>query len=138
VTSEKPHIAEPRRACEDGLEELPAIIRDSSEVDRQLAQNATLPDISGVSHQRTTQLPPARSLSHIDETLDSALAQSEYGMWRSELEFTEECDRRDTGEFANERRHTRRALARTAHGDQDGIDLLRLQVMDHIVNTLAM
>jgi hypothetical protein len=73
VTSEKPHVAEPRRACEDRLEELPAIVRHPSQVDRQLAQNAALPDISGVSHQRTTQLPPACSLPHIDETFDPTL-----------------------------------------------------------------
>jgi hypothetical protein len=77
-------------------------------------------------------------VSHIDQTLDSTLSKGQHGVRRSELEFTEECNRWNTREFANERRHTCRALAGTAHGDEYSVDLLCLQVVDYVVDALSM
>jgi hypothetical protein len=59
-------------------------------------------------------------------------------MWRSRLEFTEECNRRDPRDFANEGRYTCRVPAGTAYGDEDSVDLLGLQIVDHVVNALPM
>jgi hypothetical protein len=76
-------------------------------------------------------------LTHIDKTLDPALPKSQNRMRRSQLEFAEECDSRDTRKFTDERCDSCRALARTADRHENRIDLLYLQVVDYVVNALT-
>ena len=77
-------------------------------------------------------------MANIDETFDPTLSERQYGMRGPQFEFTEECDRWDTWKFANERRYTRGVPTSTGHRNENGVDLLRFQVVDHIVDALPM
>jgi hypothetical protein len=77
-------------------------------------------------------------LPNIDKAPDSTLPERKDGMWRPQLELTKQRDCWDSREFAHERRHARCVLAGTAHGNENGIHLLRLQVVDYIVDVLPM
>ena len=138
VAGQQPHVSETRRAGKDGLEKVPAVIWHTRQVDCKLSQDAALTGIAGIRHQRASKLPPASSLSNIDEAFDTTLPEREHGMRCSDLELAEKCDGWDTREFANERGDSPSALARTADGDEYGLYLLRLEIADQIIDALTM
>jgi hypothetical protein len=102
VTSKHPNIAEPRRAGKDGFEKLPAVVRDTCQVDCQLAQDTALSGIAGIRHECAAKFSPAGSLSNIDEAFDTTLPERQYRVWCPNLELTEKCDGWNTWEFSNE------------------------------------
>jgi hypothetical protein len=138
MAGEQSHVSEARRTRKDGLEKVPAIVWYTDQVDCQLTQDAALTRIAGVRHQGASKLPPSGRLSDIDEAFDATLPERQHCMWCSDLEIAEQCHGRNAREFPNEGCYATRTFARTAHGNEHGLDMLRFQVPDQIVHGLAM
>ncbi|MEO6527107.1 MAG: hypothetical protein ABIP93_10820 [Gemmatimonadaceae bacterium] len=138
MTREQANVSYTRRAGEDRLEEAPAVIWRTSEIDCKLPKHAALPSIARICHQRTTELAPAGRQSNVDETSDAALAESEDGLWRTKLEVAEQRNGGHTRKLSHEAGDTVGLRARTADGHEHRLDLPRFEVPDQIVHTLAM
>jgi hypothetical protein len=89
------------RAGEDDLEEAPAVFRSTRKIHGELPERGTLTSITAISHQRATQLSPARCLAHINEPTNSALPECEHSLWRFDLQLAQERNRWHPREFSH-------------------------------------